>query len=365
MLSPTTRHRRAHERPYSSSIRFRLALKSRSSLRLAGLHSCGGVPKRSGSPCHLRGPCTISIILRLPLHPLSLMSPLPGVPSNLLGTLFAYGGFGILCVQLAVYHRHYPQDTQWLKMLVWTALALDVLITTLATIAAWNILGAGWGDLDVLEHINWPFAVLPLLTGLVTSLVQLFFAWRIWRLQKSLILPVIICMVRSLLKIKAGLPDVWQGEPRTHIEIYATTDMARGSALTDVLITVTLFRKGVQSAFKQTRSLLRRVIVLTIETGMTTSVVAILELGLGVRYPRVISTFSCAYFSRFFLVLSKVYSNTLLATLNSRTSRDESRYPPTLWMDGDSKAADFATTPIRFDTPGYSRDLVQSELGNL
>jgi hypothetical protein len=47
---------------------------------------------------------------------------------------------------------------------------LDTLITALATVTAWDLLAAGWGDLNTLLWLDWPFNALPALSGLGESL---------------------------------------------------------------------------------------------------------------------------------------------------------------------------------------------------
>lgn len=49
---------------------------------------------------------------------------------------------------------------------VWSVFSVDVLITIFATIAAWNTLAGGWGDLAVLAPLDWPYGGLPFLSGL-------------------------------------------------------------------------------------------------------------------------------------------------------------------------------------------------------
>jgi hypothetical protein len=56
-------------------------------------------------------------------------------------------------------------------------------------------------------NFNW-FDV-PIMSGFVSMAVQCFFAWRVWILSQSVVLPVIIVLVRTFLR---DYPFVYSGE---------------------------------------------------------------------------------------------------------------------------------------------------------
>lgn len=137
----------------------------------------------------------------------------------------------VLSVLKVIYYYQYPRDPAWFKALgnnnalqkpyscsnaskVWGIFVVDIIITMFSTIAVWNSLAAGWGDLAVLAPLDWPYEGLPFLSGLgafskdlagtlflpnliVSSSVHFFFCWRIWKLRRSYIVPGIIMIVGS------------------------------------------------------------------------------------------------------------------------------------------------------------------------
>ncbi|RDB18219.1 hypothetical protein Hypma_000582 [Hypsizygus marmoreus] len=265
----------------------------------------------------------------------------------LLGNLFGYGLFGILVTQIFIYHHQYPGDPIWLKSMVWGLLLVDVIITVLGTVGIWNSLAAGWGDLAVLVPLDWPYVGLPFLSGLVSSTVHLFFSWRIWMLRRSLtlrwaiILPSIIMTISLLQWAMASFCGIYGqqlGIPRIGELTPFVMVWLGGSSCCDLLITVSmvtiLFQEGARSAFKATTSITGKLIRLTIETGMATAAGALAELILFAVFPN-----NNMHFLPF-LFLSKLYSNTLLATLNSRSLISDSRtgqeIRPPLWDTGSS-----------------------------
>jgi len=142
-------------------------------------------------------------VLTVIAHP-SHMAQVAGTPDMsliavpmLLGNLFGYGLFSILVVQVFMFHHRFPKDHIAIKALVWVVFLADVLIQVFATISIWDKLAAGWGDFPRFiqsDHL-WCMSGVPLLCGFVSSVVHIFFCWRIWKLQGSLILPVIISAI--------------------------------------------------------------------------------------------------------------------------------------------------------------------------
>jgi hypothetical protein len=99
--------------------------------------------------------------------------------------------------------------------LVWLVMLADTLTIIFNTWSNWQKYASGWGNLAALVELNWPMGSLSVLSGFgmfsaavgggpdkltsdwesVASCVHVFFSWRIFKLQKSIILPVLICSV--------------------------------------------------------------------------------------------------------------------------------------------------------------------------
>ncbi|EGN92935.1 hypothetical protein SERLA73DRAFT_163776 [Serpula lacrymans var. lacrymans S7.3] len=181
----------------------------------------------------------------------------------------------------------------------------------------------------------WSFVGLSALTGLmglVSSMVHGFFCWRLWVISKSLIVPCVV-MTISLLQcimviyeaIGSAIVGVIYSLPTDSLggtpTAWGSYLWLGGSLVCDVIITVQttrlLFRNKSASEFKKTKSLLTKLIKLTIETGMVTSVATLVELIMAVKL-------SAYYHFLIFYSLSKLYANCMMATLNARLvlSRD-------------------------------------------
>jgi hypothetical protein len=255
------------------------------------------------------------------------MALLPGVPGNiallegplLLGYLFSYGLQGILIVQMYIYYTNFPDDRVWLKRLVWMLFFIECLGTAFGTHAAWKAFAAGWGDLEALNKPVWSFAAFPPMCGFIALVVHSFFGWRIWVLGKTLIIPCLIVAVSLTQCVSAfytGIQFAVIGDFRriklltSYIVIWLG-----GSAACETIIAITmvtfLFRAR-NSAFRDTNSVLNRLITLTIETGMATALATLTEIALLVAFSHTNLHFLIC------IMLAKLYSNTLLATLNAR-----------------------------------------------
>ncbi|KAJ4474839.1 hypothetical protein J3R30DRAFT_616360 [Lentinula aciculospora] len=270
-----------------------------------------------------------------------------GVPSNIalitgpyvLGGVFSYGLFGILIVQLFFYqYTFYHRDPTWLKIFVWVLALLDLVITIMWTVFMWEILASHWGDPTILTNVK-TAEVIPLLSGIVGSMAHFFYAWRIYRLTRSMVIPIPVILISLTTCAMAGYSGIKGAEIGTarfsEMDPEVSTWLG-GSTLADFLITAVLvlqlFRYNKRSSSSQTRDALQRLITLTVETGLVTALTALLELLLFILFKE-----NTLYFIPLFM-LSKVYSNCLLATLNTRSiinhqTGSGNKHP--LWVDLD------------------------------
>ncbi|KAJ6460012.1 hypothetical protein C8R45DRAFT_1030264 [Mycena sanguinolenta] len=238
-----------------------------------------------------------------------------------LGYMWSYMLYGVLVVQTYLYTEMFPNDRRGLKVLVWTMFFFETLFTVLMTVAAWEMFGSGWGDPSVILQFNWSWGILPLLSGVHSGMAQGFYIWRIWHLTRKLWVPAPIAI--GVLIQLTGLYWFAIKFNIAHWRISSLPPLATavtmwlvGSAACDVLITLTLtgilWRRKRETKFAETSGILNRLIRISVETGALTSVTAILEIILWL-------TFEQFYYHFIpFLILGKLYSNVLMATLNCR-----------------------------------------------
>jgi len=222
-------------------------------------------------------------------------------------------------VQMYIYYTNFPDDRTPIKVLVWGFFFVECLAAAFSAHAAWHALGAGWGDLEALIKPIWSFTALPPLCGSVALIVQLFFCWRIFALGKTVVIPIIIAVIAFVQCGFAFHTGIWiaaTGNLRLGKIIPSYVVMLGASGICDLIITTTLvtFLLRARTSFHGTNTVLNRLITLTVETGMVTAIATWVEIVLLVVHRQDNLHFIIC------IMLGKLYSNTLLATLNARVA---------------------------------------------
>ncbi|KAG6916857.1 hypothetical protein DXG01_004838, partial [Tephrocybe rancida] len=214
----------------------------------------------------------------------------------------------------------FPEDRRKFKVLVYGLFILDTLQSVLGTADAFFWLAKGFGNMNMLAdpYIS-PFDQ-PMLDGIIAFIVQTFFCWRLWVLQKSWWLPVsvFVIVLASFAGAIATCIGGFQLADMNHLNVlkWQLTLWLGGNAITDTLIAVSmtiLLLRSQSRDFKYTNNILVRIVRLTVETNTLTASVAIVFLVCLLAIPNNPDiAVAPAY------VLGKLYSNTLLAVFNNR-----------------------------------------------
>ncbi|KAL0953602.1 hypothetical protein HGRIS_004810 [Hohenbuehelia grisea] len=240
-----------------------------------------------------------------------------------LGYMLACILVGILIMQVYSYYLSFPKDRSSLKWTVGIIFFLELAFTLLTLINGYVSFGPGWGDPRSLEKQHWSFVSLAHLNGLIAMLVQWFFAFRVYKLSKRLELPlavVLLSVLQCTMIFYVGTVNIVEGRKFNTLAGLSTeiTVWLVATAACDILIvigTVTiLVRLRKDSRFTKTRTTLRRLAILSVETGFVTASAATIELILWQAQQ------SRDYHYIFFMMIGKLYSNAMLASLNSRVS---------------------------------------------
>jgi len=267
----------------------------------------------------------MAVVMSLPPVP---NMPVPGIGNftgpMLLGHLFNWALFGALGVQLYIWITSFPKERRLVKVIVYLVFGLDLLQTAATTHYAWYVLASGWGNQYVLVYTTWTLSTIPPLASAVALAVQSFFAWRIFALQLPKRFMFILVLIATTGVTAFGL-SMWLGiisqDPNDVRYAFrldkGVTAWLSLSVICDLLITVTLVvqlshRKG--QGFGTYNGVLHRTIRMSLETGALTAAVVCSELGLYLH-----SSTSAWYFTTG-MIIGKLYSNSLLATLNARSN---------------------------------------------
>ncbi|KAJ7196432.1 hypothetical protein GGX14DRAFT_700577 [Mycena pura] len=239
-----------------------------------------------------------------------------------IGVLLSFVLLGVLLVQTYVYFIRFPDDTAKTKTLVAFVGFCDIVQAACIAAALYDYTITGFGDFNRLSRAPTTLFIAIFFSGPIGAFVQGFFALRIYVLSKKLYIPC-ACWVLSFFRC-IGTTMVFITAVRTDTGTFAAylahwqwlvTSIWVISATNDLLIAVTLafllFRKR-GNAHPRTIQLVNKMIAYTIETGMVTCAATFLTL---VFFYAINQSF---IFLAVFVVGTRLYSNSLLATLNSR-----------------------------------------------
>ncbi|KAK0195999.1 hypothetical protein F5146DRAFT_313729 [Armillaria mellea] len=240
----------------------------------------------------------------------------PLVVSHLLN----WGLFGTLSVQLYLYYLAFPKDKKSTKYLVYGLYVVELIQTILVTYDAFAIFGYGFGDLEALTKIHFNWLVVPIMGGIAASVGQGFYAYRIFILSRSRIVPAFIICVSLTSFVAAIITGVYSFQAGVLTYLYnwkmsiVVGIWCGGTVLCDVVIAIcmTYYLTRSNTGFRPTQLLITKLIRLIVETGSMTAVVALTFLIFFLVSPHLAFSQTPA------LVVSKMYANTVYMVLNSR-----------------------------------------------
>ncbi|KZT25646.1 hypothetical protein NEOLEDRAFT_1178122 [Neolentinus lepideus HHB14362 ss-1] len=257
----------------------------------------------------------------------SILATVPGVPPNiakllgplLLGVLFNWALLGALIVQIWIYYLAFPNDRVIVKSVVTLTFIIEVVQSILIINDAFRVLATGWGDVSQITRVGMLWFSVPFISVFVSWIAQIFYAWRIRVLSQNWILPIVIvvlsllqgaCSWYTAIELKI-LNDFSLLQDKTY---RVTSVWLGGTALCDLIIAASMiyFLHKSRTGFSRTDDIVQRLIRVTVETGLICTVVALIDLGVYVAFK------DNNYHFTPVLTLSKLYSNSLLASLNSR-----------------------------------------------
>ncbi|KAJ7776062.1 hypothetical protein DFH07DRAFT_1056768 [Mycena maculata] len=231
-----------------------------------------------------------------------------------------WGLTGAMIVQLYLYYVAFPNDTRFTKCLVYIVCCLQLVQVIMASLDAFSNFGYGFGDIVALTKIDLSWFSGPIISGIVSFIVQSFYAFRLYNFSKSRIIPVLI-VVASLAFV---VPAFMIGRICLEVGVFTELNTRRisiiggvwlsGAALVDVIIAVSMTYYLIMSdtGFRQTHAMVTKLIRSTIQTGSLTASVAVVTVILFFAFPEK------GYYLTPITFMPGLYANAMLALLNSR-----------------------------------------------
>ncbi|KAG7441675.1 uncharacterized protein BT62DRAFT_936805 [Guyanagaster necrorhizus] len=236
---------------------------------------------------------------------------------------------GVMMVQLFLYIDRYPTDPPYLKIFVVSLFALDVINSVFVMVWTYNMLIDNFMNPAAFGGADWIVCTDPVLSGLMASMVQGFFSWRVWVLTRN---PfyfgfVVLCAIASTAGgIGTGIyaAIIMDFSKFRKIKAVALIWLISG-ALGDLAITliITSYLRKARGTFPRTDRLLRKLIRLTMQNGLLTSLLAVVDFSL------YLASNKPYYFGIAFLI-PKLYTNSGALSLSSFHHARNLLSPPAL-----------------------------------
>jgi len=271
-----------------------------------------------------------------------------------IGFVIATALYGVTLLQGLFYFRTYTKDPWALKLLTASLLIFDSMTTILPAHALYYYLIENFGNPGAGISEPLTYRIENLMLTFITVLVQSFYTHQIWYLSKNKPLTILLA---ALVIITFGLGlevtvDILQNGSAIHLasrKILIVGGLVQGfAALCDIIITSSLcwLLHSRRTGIKRTERLVDRLIILSVNRGLVTTVTQICFLVLNVSIPGKI------YWFPFHQAVGKLYTNSYLAMLNIRVGSAQAVKAAT--------TSDTQVTSLRFET----RRQVASNLSN-
>ncbi|KAF8626429.1 hypothetical protein AX15_004883 [Amanita polypyramis BW_CC] len=243
-----------------------------------------------------------------------------------IGVLVSAVLHGITLVQAYYYFFSYPRDAWYLKSLVMALVLLDAIHLSFVSHMMYHYLISKYYDHTALQRITWSIVMEGLCTWINSALVQAFYALRAWKLSNGNWFLFGIIMVLVIAQAACGF--AWVG---LAIQVKTYEELLRISPLTittnaistfvDIFIAVTLVTLLYRSrtAFRKSDTIINRLIVFTVNTGMLTSVCSACVLVSLLASPHTL------IYAAFYYCVGRLYTNSFIATLNARMTAAQIR----------------------------------------
>ncbi|KIK28313.1 hypothetical protein PISMIDRAFT_674025, partial [Pisolithus microcarpus 441] len=270
-----------------------------------------------------------------------------GFGATLIGGLVSAMLYGITNLQTYVYYMHYSEDDSTTKFIVAIVWVMDTLHVSFMCHMLYYYLITNYGALMSLEYIVWSFSASLVVNSFVITIVQLFFAHKIYHLSRRklrwLVTAPIILLVLAQFGFSMATAAVtlvndtvtYATQARYYTAFPAVFTILLAEVLNTVSLCVLLYEKGSRSAVPRTKRLLNTLIIYAVNRCLLTLPIVIAEATLDADN-------IVAWTMALTFLTPKLYANSFLASLNTRQH---------LRSQGSSLESDLGVNAVHFANP--------------
>ncbi|KAF9459322.1 hypothetical protein BDZ94DRAFT_1300644 [Collybia nuda] len=239
----------------------------------------------------------------------------------LIGTIISTLLFGVTCLQTFYYFQNHGSDRLLIKLLITILLVSETLHTVFSTYSIYYYVIVNYDNPVTLLDSNWSISAEFAQSSVAVFAVHIFYTRRVYYVSKKNVplaatifaLALVHFGTHIVLTVKCFQIHLFKLSSR--VVPYLGTSLLLAAA-TDIAIVASLSfylhknRSGVQN----TDTLVNRLILHAVSNGILTSVLDVLVFIFALLYPQ-----NMIYIA-LYQVISNLYVNSVLATLNSRQS---------------------------------------------
>ncbi|KAI0631796.1 hypothetical protein C8Q77DRAFT_1128873 [Trametes polyzona] len=253
--------------------------------------------------------------------PLPSLPPLNNKGAFLIGTYLSLILYGIFIHQVYMYFRIYRKDKVLVKVMVHAMIMIETIHTAACMHICYHYLVSNYFNPLSLLHCTRTLDMIPILTGLLILVSQSFFSWRVYTLRPKSSPLVAVAVILSIVSFgfmtaatveATHVASFQRYESHTWLTSVALSAAVVSDAITVSVLTAVLTKR--RTGIKQTDQILQRLILYAVNTGLLTGIFNILALVFALVWRDNYIYIGVA------IAGGKVYSNSLLAVLNTRQS---------------------------------------------
>jgi len=228
--------------------------------------------------------------------------------------------FGLVSYQFIVYRNTKFNDRPWIKALVVALFLLDLAQSMVVVYAGWEMCVTNYNNPASLAIISWTIPFTACGNAVLAFISQIFLGHRVLVMTKNKILVGVIGILSTVGLFGGMYSGIYSGVLRYIVKFPAldpfVTLWLGSQTAADLLITVSLtwVLSRSRTGFRRTDTIINRIIRGSVQTGLFVSIFALADL-FSFLFSR--NTYLYAMFA---YPLGRIYTNTLLDTLNARSA---------------------------------------------
>lgn len=230
--------------------------------------------------------------------------------------------FGVGLAQVYNYSLSCRSDAFLTKLIVVIILIVDALHTAFSIVMVYHYTITDFGNILAVNAINWSATAGALSTNILGVCVRIFYLWRIWLLSERNVLLVASLFTLYIVHIGFGfgsaiscvLHATWTEYQNNHITFLINVIALSLGCASDIVTAAILiyFFWNARTEFEGSHRIINVLMAYALNTGALTSMTSLLMIFTYVFLKNNL------LFAGVFMVLGRLYANSVLGTLNTR-----------------------------------------------